>query len=166
MKKLILIFTVALAACGQQSGPTDAATAPADRTQVEEPAKEVFFGDKIDPAGAIPIAELKSQMSDKKEMAVKVIAPIQAVCQKKGCWMDLSAADGSVRVTFKDYSFFVPKDAAGKEAVVEGIAKVEETSVQDLKEYAKDAGKSKEEIEAITEPKQELVLEASGVMIR
>jgi hypothetical protein len=81
--------------------------------------------------------------------------------------MDLKSGDSStLRVTFKDYGFFVPKDAAGKQAVVQGIAKIEETSVADLKEYAKDAGKSTEEIEAIKEPKKELVFEATGVIIK
>jgi hypothetical protein len=106
-------------------------------------------------------------MGDKTELQVKLSATVDAVCQKKGCWMDLKSGDSStLRVTFKDYGFFVPKDAAGKQAVVQGIAKIEETSVADLKEYAKDAGKSTEEIEAIKEPKKELVFEATGVIIK
>jgi hypothetical protein len=60
----------------------------------------------------------------------------------------------------------MPKDAAGRTAIISGIAKVEETSIADLQEYAKDAGKSKEEIAAITEPKQELAFEASGVILK
>jgi hypothetical protein len=60
----------------------------------------------------------------------------------------------------------MPKDASGRTAIVDGIAKVEETSVADLQEYAKDDGKSKEEIAAITEPKRELVFEAKGVIIK
>jgi len=36
-------------------------------------------------------------------------------CERKGCWMQLSAGEGkqSVRVTFKDYAFFVPLDSKG-----------------------------------------------------
>jgi hypothetical protein len=72
----------------------------------------------------------------------------------------------TIRVTFKDYGFFMPLDAAGKTVIADGIASIEETSVADLKEYAKDAGKSQEEIDAITEPERELVFEASGVIIK
>jgi len=106
-------------------------------------------------------------MGDKKEMNVKLTGSIEAVCQKKGCWMELTNEGAEpLRVTFKDYAFFMPKDASGKTAIIEGIAKVEETSVADLQEYAKDAGKTKEEIAAIKEPKKELAFEANGVILR
>jgi hypothetical protein len=81
--------------------------------------------------------------------------------------MDIKNPNGeAVRITFKDYGFFMPKDASGKKAIMLGIAKVEETSIADLQEYAKDAGKSAEEIKAITSPKKELVFEASGVILQ
>ena len=78
-------------------------------------------------------------MGDKKELTTKVSGEVEAVCQKKGCWMNIKNANGeSMRVTFKDYAFFMPMDCAGKTAIVEGVAKIEETSIADLKEYAKD----------------------------
>ena len=39
----------------------------------------------------------------------------------KGCWMQL---EPGVRVTFKDYGFFVPLDSAGSTARVEGTVQV------------------------------------------
>ena len=48
----------------------------------------------------------------------------------------------------------------------EGKAFVKETSVEELKHYAEDAGKSKEEIAKITEPKLEMSFEASGVLMK
>lgn len=125
------------------------------------------FGSKITDKGAISLSEMKKKMGSKKEMTTKVTAKIEDVCQKKGCWMNLVDDKGNkIRVTFKDYAFFMPKDAAGKTAIVEGIATVDETSIADLKEYAKDAGKTKEEIAKIKEPKRELVFEASGVILK
>jgi hypothetical protein len=160
----ILAATV-LAACGTPSTPNQQPTT--DSTQQTTSSVETNFGAKISSDGAKPIAELKTMMGDQKELPVKLEATVDAVCQKKGCWMDLKSAEGeTMRVTFKDYSFFVPKDAAGKTAIVEGVAKIEETSVADLKEYAKDAGKTAAEIDAITTPKQELVFEASGVILK
>ena len=70
-----------------------------------------------------------------------------------------------MRVTFKDYAFFMPKDLSGKHVVIDGFAFVEVTSVDDLRHYAEDGGKSKEEIAAITEPKREVAFEAAGVVI-
>jgi len=125
------------------------------------------FGSKITDKGAVSLSEMKKKMGSKKEMTTKVSAKIEDVCQKKGCWMNLVDDKGSkVRVTFKDYAFFMPKDAAGKTAIVEGIAMIDETSIADLKEYAKDAGKTKEDIAKIKEPKRELVFEASGVILK
>jgi hypothetical protein len=49
---------------------------------------------------------------------------------------------------------------------MDGIAKVEITSIADLKEYAKDAGEDKAALDAITEPKKELVFEANGVILK
>lgn len=165
MKKILVIGAVAfIFACGNSTPKQEAA---ANSTAAASTATEQYFGDKITADSAQPIAEMKNLMGDQTEMKMKITAPVDAVCQKKGCWMDLKTADGEpIRVTFKDYAFFVPKDAAGKEAIVEGVAKVEETSVADLQEYAKDAGKSKEEIAAIKEPKKELVFEASGVILK
>ncbi len=72
----------------------------------------------------------------------------------------------SMRVTFKDYGFFVPKDASGRTVVIDGYAFNDTTTVAELKEYAKDDGASKEEIEKITEPQAELVFVARGVIIQ
>jgi hypothetical protein len=164
MKKIIVLGSIAfIVACGQQSVKQESKP-PAEGSTTN--ATELYFGDKITADGAQPITELRSMMGDKKELTTKLSGTIEAVCQKKGCWMDLKNGEESIRITFKDYGFFMPIDAAGKEAIIEGVAKVEETSVGDLKEYAKDAGKSETEIASIKEPKQELVFEANGVILR
>lgn len=164
MKRIVFVGVVAMAiACGQS---TSTQTAEKATEAIASAGTEQFFGDKITADSAVSIDKLKELMGDKTELSVKLEAPIEAVCQKKGCWMDLKTEGEPVRVTFKDYAFFMPKDASGRTAIVDGVAKVEETSVADLQEYAKDAGKTKEEIAAIKEPKKELVFEASGVILK
>ena len=79
--------------------------------------------------------------------------------------MRLDMGDNESFVKFKDYAFFMPKDIAGQEVIVDGKAFVEQTSVEDLKHFAKDAGKSQDEIDAITEPKLTLSFLSSGVLI-
>ncbi|MFC0183027.1 DUF4920 domain-containing protein [Pseudarcicella hirudinis] len=112
-----------------------------------------FHGAKFDEKGAISTQELVSQIDGKDSLVTKVQGTVESVCKERGCWMKVKLNDGqSMRVTFKDYGFFVPKDITGKNVVFEGIAKVKTTSVKQLKHYAKDAGKSKEEIAKITEP--------------
>jgi hypothetical protein len=83
---------------------------------------------------------------------------------EKGLNIDLGN-NQSMMVRFKDYAFFVPKDASGRKTVVEGRAFREVLSVETLRHYAEDAGKSKEEIEAITAPETRLSFEANGVLI-
>ena len=68
-------------------------------------------------------------------------------------------------VRFTDYGYFVPQDLVGKTVVVEGKAKVKETSVDWQKHYAEDLGKSKEEIEKIKEPKRDISIVADGVLV-
>lgn len=162
MKKLfpLLFLILGMYACGE-SNPESA------DDQEATTLKQEFFGDKITADDAIHVEDLQKAMGDQKELNVKVSGQVDAVCQKKGCWMELKNEKGeNVRVTFKDYGFFVPIDCSGQTAIVDGIAKVEITSVQDLREYAKDEGKSQDEIDAITEPLEELVFEADGVIIQ
>jgi len=65
----------------------------------------------------------------------------------------------------KDYAFFVPVALKGKNVVLEGTAEKEITSVDELKHYAKDAKKSKNEIDAITVPKEEIRFLAKGIKV-
>ena len=125
------------------------------------------FGKKITENGAVSATELSTKMGKKEKMEVKVSGVVDAVCQAKGCWMTVVTTDGqTMRVRFKDYGFFVPKDISGKTVVFEGEAKVKTTSVAELRHYAEDAKKSPEEIAKITEPKHELTFLADGVIVK
>ncbi len=99
---------------------------------------------------------------------LKFASSIGEVCSNKGCWMKLPAGetDETIMVRFKDYGFFMPLDSKGKEVIVEGKAFVKEVSVDELKHYAEDAGKSAEEIAKITAPKKTLSFEAHGVLMK
>ncbi len=65
----------------------------------------------------------------------------------------------------KDYGFFVPTALKGKKILVDGNVELSTTSVKDLQHFAEDAKKTPEEIAAITEPKQEIKVLASGIMV-
>ncbi len=161
MKKLIFIAGIALfSACGNNNG----------ETKNQAPAKDTtlsYFGDSITTAGAVAADQISTMMKGKDSMKVKLTGVINAVCQKKGCWMKVAIGNNhEMQVRFKDYAFFVPKDAAGKTVFIEGVAKNDTTSVKELQHYAEDAGKSKEEIAKITEPEINIGFEASGVIIK
>ena len=89
-----------------------------------------------------------------------------SVCQKQGCWLNVKTDDGlEYFVKFKNYGFFVPRDISGKTVVLNGFAYYETMSVEELKRYAEDAGKTQEEIDAIKEPIKRLRFEASGAFV-
>ncbi len=69
-------------------------------------------------------------------------------------------------VTFKDYSFFVPKKGiSGKNIIVNGKIKTDTISVSQLKHYAYDAGESEDFISKITHPKITKSIVAEGLAI-
>jgi Domain of unknown function (DUF4920) len=128
---------------------------------------KAFFGKKIKDKKAVNVTELPTKMGSEQQLETRVTGTVESVCQVKGCWMKVNMDNGqTMRVTFKDYGFFVPKDIAGKTVVFEGEAKMKTTSVAELKHYAEDAGKSKDEIAKITEPKHELTFVADGVIVK
>src|SRR5437870_7995411 len=79
-------------------------------------------------AKAIPLATVLENPNAYTKDAVVVEGVIAASCTRQGCWMQLapSADKGarSVRVTFKDYGFFIPLEAKGMKARAEGLAVV------------------------------------------
>jgi hypothetical protein len=125
------------------------------------------YGAEIESENAISVSELSKKLSSVDEVDTKVKGEINASCAAKGCWMTLQLSNGEeMRVTFKDYGFFVPtKGLNGKTAIIEGVAKRSVIDVATLQHYAEDAGKSEEEIAEITEPLEEVTFEANGVLI-
>ena len=96
---------------------------------------------------------------------VRLEGPITAICQTKGCWMHLGTEQNPVMVKFKDYAFFMPKDASGRTAIVEGEMKLKQETVEETRHYLEDAGK-KDEASKVTEGRKILTFMASGVAIK
>ena len=126
------------------------------------------IGDEIDSDNVLSKEEIIEKYKNLKPgdtVAVKFTSEVKEVCQNKGCWMKMDMGEQEAMVKFKDYGFFMPKDLAGEEVIVSGKAFVEEMSVDERRHYAEDAGKSPEEIAAITEPKRTLSFVSNGVLI-
>lgn len=128
-------------------------------------AKGVTYGIGTTAEGAIPVNDLFTKMNGDSYTG-KITGKVAEVCQEKGCWMKIERENGEqLMVKFKDYGFFMPTDIVGKEVVLDGEAVVKEVSVKQQKHYAKDAGKSKEEIEKIKASKKETQFIAKGVLV-
>ncbi len=126
------------------------------------------FGDSISTDGSIGVADALSNLKTQDSVMCTVSGYVTGVCKVKGCWMVLSEnANDSTGffVKFKDYGFFVPLEFEGTKVVVKGKAFKETTSVDELKHYAQDEGKSQTEIDAITSPQEEMKFLADGVVV-
>jgi hypothetical protein len=129
-----------------------------------------FFGNTIaNPDSTVAFSDVLNQLNTSDSINVVMKAKVVDVCQTKGCWMNIvdpmSGDSSAVFVQFQDYGFFMPMDIAGREVIVEGVAYKAETSVEDLRHYAEDAGKTEAEINAITAPEVEKKFMASGVIL-
>lgn len=124
------------------------------------------YGNLVIEKGVITTADLLSKVESTGTFEGKITGVIQEVCTKKGCWFTMALPNGSsMRVTFKDYGFFIPTNSQGFPITLEGVATLSETDVETLRHFAEDQGKSKEEVAAIVAPKKEITFEATGVII-
>ncbi|MFT6881718.1 MAG: hypothetical protein ACJAVY_000508 [Marinoscillum sp.] len=136
-----IVITLSVLSCGEKKQSWDS------------------FGDPI--SSDLIQEEALDNLNDTPQ-PVKFEAEIAEVCQMKGCWMTLKGETGqSVRVTFKDYGFFVPKDASGRKVIIEGVASVAELDEATAKHYAEDAGVEYDESKTL----REVSVVASGVLI-
>ncbi len=124
------------------------------------------YGAVVSASGAEPIKRLPSKLDGETPVATKIKAKVLDVCPKKGCWLKLEVNDSTTAfVKMKDYGFFLPTAIKGKTIVLDGEAIIKTTSVAELRHYAEDAKKSKQEIEAITKPQEEIRLTANGIVV-
>ncbi len=138
----------------------------AQQSEITPAAAGVTYGKTVTNDKAITLDGLNNKLKSDTVYNGKISGEVVEVCKKKGCFMKLKQANGNnVMVRFTDYAFFMPQNIVGKKVVVEGKAKVTETSVERLRHYAKDAGKTKEEIAKINKPKKDIAITADGVLV-
>ncbi len=140
------------------------------KSSVTNLAEYTIFGERFEDSKILSNKEmLKKYKAMKKgdSLSVKFKSNIKEVCKKKGCWMQMDLTSGKQAfVRFLDYGFFVPLNADNSEAVVNGVAYIDIVTVDELKHYAKDGGKSQAEINKIKKPEITYAFRASGVLIK
>ena len=124
------------------------------------------YGTGFDLLNIVSMDHLIEKVENSQDsVQLKVKGKIIDVCSKKGCWMTIELPNKQeLMVRFKDYGFFVPVDSSG-EVIINGLAYINNTSVDELRHYAKDAGASINDIESIVEPKITYNFEADGVLL-
>jgi hypothetical protein len=130
-----------------------------------------LFGEDFNEKKGLITSEALDKLFDDTEIGdtidVTFSTKIDAVCKKKGCWMEVDLADDNVvRVTFKDYGFFVPLNAGESEAIVHGKAFWKVETMTEKLHYAEDAGEDPDDIDEIEGPEYEPHIIATGVKIK
>ncbi len=97
----------------------------ADTLRLSEPvaqdAQSETFGVKIN--NSLPILSMQDLVTDSPSHLAKpfqVEARIATVCQKKGCFFIAQQDQHILRVSFRDYGFFIPTDSNGKTVTLAG----------------------------------------------
>lgn len=169
--KNVLLF-VAVAALFQACKPTIAPKETPDGTFYGQQFNVVDSTQTIQEGIAtLQNGSLKEVMSIEKEivkgLALKLEGTASGVCKAKGCWMNVYSEGGmdTTFVRFKDYGFFMPMDIVGKKVIINGNIYKTIVSVEDQRHYAEDEGASPEAIAAITSPKEEYNIYATGVFV-
>ena len=158
-------LSCSLLGCARDPEPSaEPAVAPtAESKAAEKPATaktqldKTKFGSEITETQVTPLTKLVSEPGAFADKVVRTEGTVTSVCQSKGCWMQLSDANGVAHVKFAGYGFFVPKNASGHRAVVQG--KVLKSEVDECS--AKDGCREKGEKESGKVAK--LDFEATGV---
>jgi len=73
----------------------------------------------------------------------KATARVAQVCQVKGCFFIAQDGPFVARISFQDYSFFVPSDISGRMVTLAGRLKVRDLSAQQAEHYNADIGDPK-----------------------
>jgi hypothetical protein len=94
---------------------------------------------------------------------VQVTGTVDAVCQKKGCWMILKDGDVTARVFTHAGDFYLPVDTnKGRKVVVEGELKAKQVSQKFAQHLEEDKGGDPSKV---TGPQRELVLDATSLTL-
>ena len=161
MPVALLSLVAAVAAAPALAGDVIRLSEPVERG----PGYEVFgapvgeAGELSDPVRLGEIIAASDQYAGKE---VQTTAKVAKVCQKKGCFLVAHDGAATARVTFVDYSFFVPTDSAGKDVTLVGTFNRKVLSEAQAQHFAEDAGQDPTKVVG---PREEYSIVATSVVI-
>lgn len=102
---------------------------------------------------------------DPKLEDVKIAGQIEQVCQKKGCWFTLASdeVDIPVRIRMEDYAFFIPRNTAGADVIIEGNLEQVVVEEEMARHLAEDSGD--EDPEAIEGDQDNYLIMSRGISV-
>jgi len=125
-------FTLALGACAKSEAPAPEAAAPAvppaeqkldpkaASAEVIKPLTQKKFGSPVTETKATTLTDLVKEPGKFADQTVRTEGVVSAVCKSMGCWMEITDTSGQAHIKMAGHSFFVPREASGHRAVVQG----------------------------------------------
>ncbi|MFN1833915.1 DUF4920 domain-containing protein [Balneola sp. MJW-20] len=105
---------------------------------IETDTYEVFGESNYSWEQALNLHDVIRLQDDYINKEVLIESQITQVCQKKGCFFITQSEGFYARITFKDYSFFIPTNTAGKTVLVKGVFNLKELSAEQSQHYQED----------------------------
>lgn len=125
----------------------------------------VLRGQPVSERPALTVSEVVSNPEKYAKDSIVLEGVIGAACERKGCWMQLTGQKEGpgLRVTFKDYGFFIPLDARGMKARAEGFVSVKTLTKEDADHLESEGAKLSRSEDGTA---REISFVASGVELR
>lgn len=127
------------AGCPHQKGGS-CGPSPQNSAQPGPRAQKQLYGSPLASSNRVELARLLAEPERFHDKTVRVSGWVRRACSKKGCWMEVSPSAKNdeapgCRVTFKDYGFLVPTDAAGSHAQLDAVVQVTHVQPQAVAHY-------------------------------
>ena len=167
MKKLLslMILTIAFSmSVLAQENAEHAKPTEKDKTEAIPSGGVLKRGAALGNTKKVSLAKIMENPSKYAGKNVRVEGVIVRSCKMEGCWMELAPSQTakSVRVTFKNHSYFIPLNAAGATAKAEGVFSVKTLSKAEVDHLINDDG-AKFENRNADGSVTEISFEAAGV---
>ncbi len=85
-----------------------------------KPLDKKKFGADITEKSSTALDDLLKTPSQYNAKTVRTEGVVSAVCKSMGCWMEIADDNGQAHIKMAGHSFFVPKDASGHRAIIQG----------------------------------------------
>ena len=123
---------------------------------------------RLDDAKTLPVAKLLTDVEAHEGKYVRVSGTIDAVCERRGCWLLMSddEAELFVKFTCPIEGRLIPEAVVGHEAVVEGTLNVREISEDMARHLEGEAGATPEEVDAIVGPQRQVSLASPAALVK
>ena len=120
-----------------ENSPTDA-----DKVSKFDADRKIKRGAAIGTAQKVALVEAMKDPNKYSGKTILVEGVIVRSCKMEGCWLELAPKKdaSAVRIKMKDHAFFVPLDAAGLNAKVEGVMAVKTLSKAEVEHLMNEDG--------------------------